>query len=181
MPQTERDMATIFGLLADNVTGDISPQDMRDAIASLMGYGGIFLTSGGSGTINGVGTGYALIDVFDTISAQSNTVNTGGVSAQLAPNYRLTVGSAGVYRIAFYASLSSSQANRLITIREHKNGNLDTLEVSRWVSASDTGAVAFEGIESLNANDVIDMRVRINTGTTNLTFTAAALTLHRVG
>jgi hypothetical protein len=35
MPDTERTRAAILALLADNTTGDISPQDMRDTVVSL--------------------------------------------------------------------------------------------------------------------------------------------------
>jgi hypothetical protein len=182
MAQTERDMASVFALLPDNVTSQISPQDVRDAFASTMGYGCLLLAAGGNGTINGVGTGYTLVDIFDTIGAQSSDVNTSGVTATLAPDFRLTFGSTGFYRVSFFASFSSSANNILVTFREHKNGAPGPVEVDRSVrNVGDTGVVAFEDIEAESGGDYIDMRVKIDSGTTNLTFLASALSVHRVG
>lgn len=183
MAQTERDMSLVQSLLADNTAGAISPQDLRDAIASLQGYGCLLLAGGGGGTtINSVGTSYVLVDVFDTITTQSSTANTSGVTCALSPTYALTFGSSGVYRVGFYASFSSSGNNKLVTFREHKNGVAQPVEVDRFIATgSDTGVVSFEDIEVESAGDVIDLRVKIDTGTTNLTFLAAGITAHRVG
>ena len=182
MAQQERSSSQILTLLADNTDAAISPRDLRDALASQMGYGCILLAAGGSGIMNSVGTGYSLVDVFDTIGAQSSDANTDGVVATLSPNFRLTFGSQGVYRISFFASFSSSANNILVTFREHKNGVAGPVEVDRSIrNVNDTGVVAFEDIETEAANDYIDMRVKIDAGTTNLTFLASALSVHRVG
>jgi hypothetical protein len=182
MSQTERDFATINSLLGNNTTGEISPQDIRDAFASLQGYGCMILSAGGSGSITGVGTSYSLVDIYDTISAKSIDVNSAGVNAELAPNFQITINATGFYRVAFYASFSSTANNKLITFREFKNGSPGIVEVDRWIgTGSDTGVVSFEDIESESVGDVIDMRVKIDSGTTDLTFLAAAMTVHRVG
>ena len=117
MAQTERLMATINDLLSDNTAQEISPQDLRDALASLQGYGSILLAPNGSVDINGVGTDFVLINVYDTISAQSIDVNEAGVVAALSPGFKLTVGSPGTYRISFYASFSSSAVSGLVRAR----------------------------------------------------------------
>lgn len=182
MAQTERATSTINTLLSDNTEQEISPQDLRDALASLMGYGGLLLTAGSSDVINGVGTSYSLIDVFDTIAAQSISVNEDGVAVELAPGYKLTPGATGVYMVGFYASFSSSALNKLATFRLYKNGSPDSIEADRFIATiGDTGAIAANGLISLAAGDELDLRVKINTGTTNLTFLAAALSVHRVG
>ncbi len=38
MADTARDKAALLALLADNTSGDISPQDMRDVLVSILGY-----------------------------------------------------------------------------------------------------------------------------------------------
>lgn len=47
MADTPRALSAILALLADNVIGDISPQDLRDAIVSMLGeYAEIYLHDG---------------------------------------------------------------------------------------------------------------------------------------
>ena len=182
MAQTERPFSTIETLLADNATGAISPQDLRDAIASKMGYGGLLLSTSGAGaTLNGVDTNPTLIDVFDTITAQSSDVNTAGVVGTLASTYSLTVGATGIYMVSFWASLSSSAIPRTLTFQLFIGGVVDVINLERYVSAADTGAVAFTQGCALTIGDVLDMRVFGNTGTTNLTFRGAGFSIHRIG
>lgn len=182
MAQTERDQSTVVSLLADNVTSSISPADLRDGLASTMGYAGIVLSvSGAPATINGVGTGYSLMNVFDVITAKSTDVNVGGSNAELSPGYKLTMTTTGIYRIDFWASFSSSASNKLVTFRPHVNGSPGLVEVDRDVAANDTGVVAFNGIISYTGGDEVDMRVKIDAGTSDLTFLAAGLSTHRVG
>lgn len=182
MAQTEREFSIIESLLGNNTTGDISPQDLRDAFASMMGYAGIVLSvSGAPKTIVGVGTSYSLVDIFDTITAQSSTVNSGGSTATLSPDYCLTMPTAGIYRVDFWASFSSGSGNELVTFRPHVNGNPGIVEVDRDVSANDTGSVSFSGIIPYSAGDVIDVRVKIDSGTDTLTFLSAGLSTFRVG
>ena len=182
MAQTERTYASIETLLADNVIGAINPQDLRDAIASLTGYGGLLLSTSGAGaTMNTVGTTPVLIDVFDTITAQSASVNTAGIAAQLSATYSLTIGATGIYMVSFWASLSSSAIPRTLTFQLFRGGVVDIINLERYVSASDTGAVAFSQACSLTAADVLDMRVFGNTGTTNLTFRGAGFSVNRAG
>lgn len=182
MAQTERDQVAVRALLADQVTQEISPQDLRDALASAMGYAGMVLSATGApATMLGVGTGYSLVDVFDTVTAQSSDVNSGGSDADLGPNYRLTLNTTGIYRIEFWGSFSSSLGNKLVTFRPHVNGSPGIVEVDRDVAANDTGSVSFAGIIPYTAGDFIDMRVKIDSGTADLTLLAAGLNACRVG
>lgn len=183
MSQTEREQTEVRTLLADNETGLISPQDLRDALASHMGYAGLILTvAGAPAVMSSVSTTYALLDIFNLISAESVTVNTNGTNAVLSPTYSLTVGSTGIYRICFWASFSTVANNRLVTFRPHVNGSPGIVEVDRFLSTgSDTGVVSFEGIIPYTANDVIDMRVKLDTGTSDMSFLAAGFNIHRVG
>lgn len=181
MAQTERSEAEVATLLADNTTNAISPQDIRDAIASQAGYGDLILSAGGSGDFSAT-TNLDLITIFDTIKVQSSDVNTNGVTGTLASTYRLTVGATGIYRVGFFASFTSSQNNRLVTFRYFKNGVAENLSVSRWVSTgTDTGSAGFEDMISLAANDYVDVRVSLDTGTATLTFVGIGLNIHRVG
>lgn len=183
MAQTERTYAQVLALLADQTAGGISPQDVRDAIASLTGYGGMVLSvAGAPAVMTGVGTGFSLVDIFDVITAQSSDVNAGGIVADIASTYDLVLTSGGIYKVSFSASFSSSSNNVLVNFRPHLNGSPGLIEVDRFLgTGSDTGVVAFNGILAYAPGDTIDIRVAVDSGTANLTFLAASFNAHRVG
>ena len=183
MSQTERDQPAIRILLADNAAEAISPLDLRDALASQMGYGGMILSiAGAPAVMSTVGTGYSLVDVFNLVTSKSVDVNTDGTDITLSPTYAITIGATGIYRVDFFASFSSSQNNKLITFAPHVGGSIGLVEVDRWISTgTDTGSISMGGIIPYTAAAVIDMRVKIDVGTTNLTFLAAGLSVFRVG
>jgi len=183
MAQTERDQPAIRTLLADNAEEAISPLDLRDALASQMGYGGMLLTIAGAPQVmSGVDTNYSLVDVFNAIPAKSVDVNTAGTDVTLSPDYALTIGSTGFYYVTFFASFSSSQNNKLATFAPHINDGIGLVEVNRFVSTgADVGSLSMSSVVPYTATDVVDMRVKINAGTTNLTFLAAGISVFRIG
>ena len=183
MAQTERDQATIRSLLADNVSGNISPTDMRDALASLMGYASLALTpTGAPATMSAVGTSFELIDIYDDIVAQSSDVNAAGSDADLTPDFRLVANADGFYKVDFSASIDSSANNRLLTFRPFVNNAVALTEIQQFMSnGSDIQIISFSGIGNFDPGDQIDMRVHVDTGTSNITFHAATFTMHRVG
>jgi hypothetical protein len=183
MAQTERDQVIIRSLLADNVSGNVSPEDLRDALASMMGYASLLLTPAGSPAVmSAVGTSFVLVDIFDTVAVQSSDVNVLGSNADLAPDFRLVANSEGIYKADFFASISSSQNNRLVTFRPHINDLVALTDVDQFMSnGSDIQIISFSAMGSFDPGDELDMRILIDTGTSNITFTAAALSMHRVG
>lgn len=183
MAQTEQDQVTIRTLLADNLVGAISPQDMRDALASQMGYASIVLSAAGQPlTITGVNQTFALVDIFDTIASQSVDVNTNGCAAVLGATHRITFGSTGFYYVSFFASFFTDTNNELITFRPHISGSPGLVEVDRWIgTGADTGSVAMNSVIPFTAGQYIDMRIKSNVGTEDVTFKAAGLCVHRVG
>jgi len=182
MSQTERDQVIIRQRLADNSVAAISPEDVRDAIASLMGYGCVILSADGAPvTMSSVGTGFELVTVFDLVHAQSIDVNLAGVEAALSPTYDLTIGATGIYKTTFWASFASDGTPTAITFRPHINNSPGTVEVVRSVSSNSIGVVSFEEISLLTVGDLLDMRVKIDTGTADLDFYAAGCLIHRIG
>ena len=183
MAQTERDNVVNRTNLADNTSGDISETDVRDALASMMGYGSMVLTvSGAPAVMNAVGTSFVLINVFDQIQAKSIDVNLLGTDVVLSPDWKITFNSNGFYQVNFYCSFSSSQNNRLYSFSAFKNGAAIQPEIDQIIgNGSDTQVVGGSGIAEFTAADFIDMRVKIDSGTANLTFLAAGFSAHRVG
>lgn len=183
MAQTERDNVANRTNLADNTAGDISETDMRDALASTMGYGGMVLTSSGAPALMpGVTTSYSLVDVFNSITAQSIDVNTNGTSLVLSPDWRITFGSNGLYKIDFYASFNIGTDTILVTFAPFLNGSVDILDVQEFFATGpDTHSVAFSMIVARSAADFTDVRVKVDVGTVNFAFLGANLSVHRVG
>jgi len=183
MAQTERDNVVNRANLADNIAGDISETDVRDALASMMGYGAMVLTvAGAPAVMNAVGTSFALVNVFDQIQARSLDVNILGTDVVLTPDWKITFNSKGFYQVNFYCSFSSSQNNRLYSFSAHLNGAAIQPEIDQLLgNGADTQVVAGMGIAEFNAADFIDIRVKVDSGTANLTFLAAGFSAHRVG
>jgi len=183
MAQTERDNITNRLNLADNIAGDISEEDVRDSLASTMGYGGMVLqTVGSPALMPGLTSAYTLIDIFDSITAQSVDVNTAGTSLVLSPDWRITFNSNGIYKIDFYASLNIGTNGILVTIAPFLNGSVDIVDVQEFFPVGpDTHSVAFSMIVSRTAGDFTDVRVKVDVGTVNSTFLAGSLSAHRVG
>lgn len=183
MTQTEKSEAAIEALLIDNAVGAISPQDLRDAFASGMGYAGMILSiAGAPASMIGVGTSYSLVDVCSLVTSQSIDVNLLGSTATLSPTYSLTPGATGIYHVEFWASFSTSANNHLVTFAPHVNGSIGLVEVDRWIGTNtDTGVVSMGAIIPYTVADVIDMRVKVDSGSIDLTFLAAGFNFFRVG
>jgi len=73
MADTQRSYADILTLLADNSTGDISPQDMRDVVATLRpGHGEISITTPAATTLGDTTT---WVQVAGTYALSADAVN----------------------------------------------------------------------------------------------------------
>lgn len=183
MSQTEREAAVIQGLLADNTIGSISPQDLRDAIASALGgYAGLGLTIAGAPlTLINVGASPVLINQYDVVTAQSFPENLAGSVGSVGAG-TLTVGADGKYFVAFFCSFTLSANNRRVTFTPFINAAASQLEVPESVgTGADTNVVSIHELVPLDAGDVLDMRVDISGGTADVTFEAMGFSCHRVG
>lgn len=183
MTQTERTLAAVQALLADNASQDISPQDLRDAIASAAGgYASLLLTiTGAPATLVGVAQTPVLIAEYDLRASQSIDANIDGHSADLVTG-AITVGETGIYFHSFFASFSLSINNRTIHFQPHTNNAVGLLEVDRFIgSAGDVGVIAMHAVVPYAKGDVVDMRVLIDSGTGDVTFEAIGFCMFRVG
>lgn len=180
---TERTTSAINALLADNSIGAISPQDLRDAIATAMGgYASLVLTANNApATLSSVGTSYSVITQYDIVGAQSSDNNTSGSSASAASGL-ITIGTTGVYLVTFSTSFSTSANNKLVTFRPHIDGSPGIVEVDRAIgTGSDIGSASITGVVTYTAGQSVDMRVKIDAGTSNVIFQALAFAVVRVG
>lgn len=176
MAQTQRSTSEIYTLLADNVTGNISPQDIRDAFASWrMGHGQIYVPA----------TAAAAITIANTTdyvecTAPVWTLSAGGhLFDESAGNGRLTyTGLATSYmHIAYSYSMTTASNNQVTHFRIGKNGITDEAsEVQRKVgTGADVGAGACHLVTSMSTGDYLSVWVRNSTSASDVTLVCCNL------
>ncbi|HUS38147.1 MAG TPA: hypothetical protein VMX74_01785 [Pirellulales bacterium] len=164
MADTARSLAALQVLLADNVTNDISPQDIRDFLVSVHGrYGGIHCTgyAGEGQSINAAG--YTKLTQW----AGNNP------SSGIVPDYEagtLTMSITGVYMMEFTLSYGCSNNNVNTELYVFKDGVATNIAIKRRTgTAADTGAVAAAGLIEATAGEVFDIRAKTAVQTTTMT------------
>ena len=169
MAEVERSLAQMLAILADNSTGDITPEDLRDMLLSLDPPHGSAYMEG-----NAVETVIATVDVYAVIA---------GVFSEGDDLYEFTVSPTGG-RLTFtgasprHMQLSSNfdivaaGNNKSISAKWHKNGSPITRapRVKRFIgTGADQGATAVSGDVVLESGDYVDLRVANHTDSTNMT------------
>jgi len=181
MPQTERTTAEVNEILKDNTSKDISPQDMRDVVASIFGgYASLGFAGAASGSL-AVSTTPAVITQYDVRETQSIDVNLEGCAADQSTGI-ITIGQAGIYQVNFYCSFDLNQNNRLVTFQAFRNGLANEPGLERFVSnGADVGEVAASGQAVLADGETVEIRASLDTGTGNMSFTSLGFSVFRVG
>jgi hypothetical protein len=164
MADTVRTRAQLQTLLADNVIGDISPQDIRDMLVSLIpNHGSLYRNVAADTVIStpgtyvkaaGTSTSYELhdMDMPDDLRLRS-----------IAPVSRH-------YHITASISMTAVGASKIIGLKLAKNGVvLDETVVRRFISTgTDIGAAFLHGDMSLDTNDYVEIWVTNYTSSTNV-------------
>ena len=174
MVDTIRDKSTLLTLLADNVNGDISAQDVRDMLVSLHGvYGAIYVTGGVTEQ-----TGISGTPVKITGFAAD------GISSGTTPahaNDQITVGVAGDYKISAQLSFSGSASKTfLFEIRVDDITTVYTFE-RKLGAGGDIGSGSMVGLLTLAANAVVSVYVSSSDGGTSITIGDGQLIVEKVG
>jgi hypothetical protein len=174
MADTVRTLAQLQALLPDNVAGDISPQDLRDFLVSVLGvYGAILVTDGVTGQTPG------------TTPVKLTAFTTNGLARNVVPDHtndRLTIGAngAGDYLIIFQSSFSGSN-NATFELEFYLNQVATGYKTSRKLgSAGDVGSASLIGLGSLVDGDEIEIFVDGGAGE-SLTVEDAQLIAVRIG
>ncbi len=179
MPDTVRTLAALQALLADNVAGDISAQDVRDFLVSVYPTEvGVQVKRTAGQSIN-TGTETAInftAENFDTDGFHDNAVN----------NERLTVpaGLGGVYLVSAQVGWSTSTIARY-TARLYKNGSTFATMVG-YVDMDDLVAIGQQvmAIIPMDATDFIGLYVFHDNGVaTDTTFSSdlsTSMTMYRI-
>lgn len=175
MADTQRTFSEIIALLADNTTGNISAQDVRDAFTTVrMGHGQIYVPATDAATVTIGNT----TDYFEATNP-AWTLSTGAHwFDESAGNGRLTyTGTADVW-VHIACSLSFSGApNDTLHWRIGKNGTADPAsELQRKVSTGgDVGSTAMHLITSLSTGDYLSIFCRNETAAVSPTLEACNL------
>ena len=174
MADTPRSLTSLQSLLADNATGEIGAQDLRDFLVSALGVYGSITCFEASTQQDNPDTG-AKLTCFTTNGAANGTTPD-------HTNDQITINVAGVYDIYFQASFSGTSSSE-VRFRLRKGGTEQNYGCIRKLgTAGDVGSASFiaPGI-ALVATDVITVYVEQDTATDDLTVVDAQLTVRMVG
>ena len=181
MADTPRTLATLLGLLADNTTGNITPQVMRDLLVSLYpSRGQLALAPGGTATTTFTGTG-----VYRPV-AGTTVLDTGVGTANITmpANGQLRFEKAVTEVVLATANLEVLPAsnNKRFTFTFAKNGTaIPALSMTYYYGnlSGNPAALVLSGFVTMAANDILSVVVKNDTDTTAIT--ASVLTLSGVG
>ena len=168
MVDTKRTLTAIYALLADNTTGLISPQDIRDTVATLApGHGELSITASAATTISTADTFTAVAGTYALSGNAMNwDMNTNG-------QLRYTGTPDRVVHIANSLSFTTAGNNKVMEIAVAKNGTpIASSTVSRKTGTSgDVGSTAVHAFTSVSTNDYLTVMISNTTDTVDSTVT----------
>jgi hypothetical protein len=176
MADTPRSVSTLQTLLADNTSGQISPQDLRDFLVSSLGiYGSLYVLDGATQQDN-IGTSGSKLTAF------TNEGNSHGTTPSHS-NDQITIDIDGKYDVQFQCSFSCAQASSDIAFRLRKNGSELNYGATRSIGTiGDNGSCSFiASAIDLVATDVLTIYVESDTATDDITVIDAQFSVRMVG
>lgn len=166
MADTARSISAIKALLADNSTGQISAQDLRDTVETLqLNYGELYTSA----------TEATVIPDTDTYVDLAGTWTLGQARNfdESSANGRLTyTGTPDIEVILFcVASLTSAGNNDVVHLRLEKNGTAVTSSDStqKLATGADVATLVSIGLSGVSNGDWITAAVRNETADDNIT------------
>ena len=178
MAETPKVLSALLAQLPDNITGLISPEDIRDAVVSLFpSRGQIDLTASAATTFAVTNTWYKLAGT----TALDATLGQDGFSQAANNELRATKAVNQVLLVTANVELVCGSNNKSFGLTFAKNGTAITgIHVSAVLSDSGKGyGFSITTLVPTAANDIISVYVRNETDTTSVT--ATSLTLSAVG
>lgn len=166
MVDTVRSIAALLALLANNTTGNISPQDMRDVVVSLEpALGGMYVSSSAATTFS---------DSVTPVKALGTTLIAAGAhNFDMPASNRLRYTGAADVSVVCIAGLSITAGanNKDTEMSFAKNGTVITDSVaSRKIgTGADVGRAVVIGIDVMSQNDYIEVFLLNTTDTTSIT------------
>lgn len=173
MADTMRTLAALASLLADNSTGLISPQDLRDALLASIppGHGEISVTSPSATTLSDTST---WVQVAGTYALTS-----GAMHWEMTSNGRLyyTGAEDRMCHIALSVSMTCGSSNQVTEWGVGKNGTILTPSiVQRKIgTGTDVGSTAVHAFTTISNGQYLTGLCRNTTGANNVTATTLNL------
>jgi len=178
MADTQRSVAEILALMGDNITGNISPQDIRDQIISMRPtHAQLYVAVADA----------AAISIADTTSyfectAPAWTLSSGAYSwDESSGNGELTyTGAADVTAfVSVTISFTTASNNQVVHWRIGKNGVPDgaSEQLRKTGTGADVGSITVHEEVSMSTNDYVSLFVRNDTSTANVTVEACNMTV----
>ena len=172
MADTARTLAALQTLLADNATGDISAQDLRDMLVSLQNdHGEMSVTSAIETSIASADTFYPVLGTQALSSdAQNFTMPTNGRLTYTGNEVR-------TFHIAVSLSIVSAGNNKVYEFTVGKNGSALTAptQARKIATGADVGSTALHAFTTMDTNDYLELMISNTTDTTNATLNYANL------
>jgi len=164
---TERTLTALLALLADNTTGDISPQDLRDYVVS---------------TLTAHGKLSRLVAAPTTIATPGTYVKAAGTSQAGSSNHKVTVADNRLtytgdiqrhFHIVATATLQSAANNVRLGVKVAKNGVPmdDSLVAALFKATGDEIPLACHADCQMVNGDYIEVFVTNETDPSNVTMT----------
>jgi len=154
MADTARTKAALAAILADNTSGAISPQDVRDFLETMHpSFGSLYFSSAAATTITVAGTFYKAAGTTTQVSANRFTVGTNRLTYTGTPTIHT--------HIAASYSMTTAGTNDILGIAIAKGGSVLTHSILKRKigTGSDVGAAACHADVSLATNEYIELWV----------------------
>lgn len=165
MVDTPRTIAALQTLLPDNTTRAISPQDARDMLVSVqIKYGEIFISTSAATSITNTTDFFEVAGTYTLGQNELFDMNTNG-------QLRYT-GTPSIEVFVFGTlSLTVAGNNQLIHIQLQKNeASIGGADADSFISTgADVGVVSIVGVTGMDTNDHVEIAVRNETSTANIT------------
>lgn len=178
MADTIRTLAELNSLLADNVGGVISAQDIRDLVQSTLVHGVIGVLD--NAVLTAATTTPANPDLF------ASELHARHIVTDVATNYWVQTPSeltTAKYILGFEVNLVGQSADGLFTFALYKNGSTKINQTERAVSISGTDSyqvsLSIPGV-TLAGGDTVELAVKAD-GNKNILISNGSLSIQRLG
>jgi len=176
MADTQRTLAAVLALLADNTSGAISPQDLRDALVSVFSNYGTIGLAGGSTAQTGISATPAKVTGFATDG------EAGGCVEADAANNRLKVTVDGMYLLLCGCSFSGANSKTYLGEIYAGGAAASFKKLRRKLgTGGDVGDAFAFAFASMSANDYVEFYISSTDGGSTFTPEEMGLLALKIG
>lgn len=173
MADTMRSLATITTTLADNAAGNISAQDLRDAVVATNppGHGEIYITASTATTLGDTSTWVQVAGTY----AESSPIMHWDMTVSGRLYY--TGAADRVCHIAMSVSMTADQNNQVVEWGIGKDGTILTPSIiqRKVATGADVGSSAAHAFTTISNGEYLAPMVRNTTSATTVTATTLNL------